>query len=61
MIFGQIKLKIYAFNISDQDVKIPPETPWSPLKGAPETKTSQNCQEGCNIFHTNAFIALWEW
>ena len=37
MIFGQIKLKIYAFNISDQDVKIPPETPLtppeSPLRG----------------------------
>ena len=30
MIFGQIKLKIYAFNISDQDVKIPPETPLTP-------------------------------
>ena len=30
MIFGQIKLKIYAFTISDQDVKIPPETPLTP-------------------------------
>ena len=30
MIFGQIKLKIYKFTISDQDVKIPPETPLTP-------------------------------
>jgi hypothetical protein len=30
MIIGQIKLKIYAFTISDQDVKIPPETPLTP-------------------------------
>ena len=30
MIFGQIKLKIYAFTISDQDVKMPPETPLTP-------------------------------
>jgi hypothetical protein len=27
MIFGQIRLKICAFNISDEDVKIPAETP----------------------------------
>ena len=37
MIFGQIKLKIYAITITDQDVKIPPETPLTlpeaPLRG----------------------------
>jgi hypothetical protein len=32
MTFVQIKLKIYAFNISDQDVNIPPETPLTPLE-----------------------------
>jgi hypothetical protein len=56
MIFGQIKLKIYTFNISEQDVKIPPETPLTP-HGAPETKTSQNCQEGYHMLHKTAFIA----
>jgi hypothetical protein len=33
MIFGKIKLKIYALNISDQDVKIPPAPPEAPLRG----------------------------
>ena len=30
MTFGQIMLKIYAFTTSDQDVKMPPETPLTP-------------------------------
>ena len=34
MIFGKLKLKIYAFTTSDQDVKLPPENLVTPTEAA---------------------------
>jgi hypothetical protein len=54
MIFGKIKLTTYASNISDQDVKITPETslfpPEAPLRGHLKPKLLKIVKRGVLCF-----------
>ena len=50
MIFGQIKLKTYAFSTSDQDVQMPLETPLTPpdlLRFFKELNENGSIPENC--------------